>query len=226
MKILPSAVAQLRSGWRVITFVLVTSALFIAAVLVVSEWKDVPTASLTRDPTAALEGSLYIGFLSQVGLLFWAASGATCLLGARVLSEKPTRPGITQFLMVSGLLAFYLGIDDAFRLHEDLFPKLGVPQKLVQLIYFSLMVFYLIRWRSLILRTEYTLLGLSLAFFGTSVAFDIYPPTTSYLIEDAAKFVGLVAWLVYFCRTVTEELRRDSGASLSDTQSSSPHVAA
>lgn len=207
---------QLRAGWRHIMGILATSTFFILVVLVVSEWDDVPTQALTRDPTAELGGSLYIGFLSQVGLLCWAASGAMCLVGARVLADRSNSPDMAQFLLVSGLIAIYLGFDDAFRMHEDLYPKFGIPQKLVQITYLFLMSLFLFRWRKLILRTDYLLLALSLAFFGASLAFDNYRPTRSALVEDGSKFVGLVAWLVYFFLTVTAELRAVGDSSTSD----------
>lgn len=208
---------QLRSGWRYIMGILATSTVFIVIVLVVSEWDDVPTQALTRDPTAELGGSLYIGFLSQVGLLCWAASGAICIVGARVLADRSDAPEMARFLLISGLISIYLGFDDAFRMHEDLYPKFGIPQKLVQVAYLALMAFFLVTWRKLIFRTEYVLLALSLAFFSASLVFDNYRPTRSALVEDGSKFVGLVAWLVYFFLTVTAELRADSDAPPSDS---------
>ncbi len=85
------------------------------------------------------------------------------LLGS-ALTQLRTGWRTIAFILVSGLFALCLGLDDAFRRHEALIPKLGVPQTLVQMSYAAFMVFHLVNQRSVVLRTEYTLLVLSLGF--------------------------------------------------------------
>lgn len=134
----------------------------------------------------------------------WYASAAICLFSARVLSTQTGNLKIKPFLLVSGLLALILGLDDAFLLHEEVIPRfLGVPEEAVYVIYVGFVLFYLVIFYPVIRKTEYVLLIMAFVFFGVSVSLDFFEPPgiDPFLFEDAAKLVGLVSWLAYFFRT-------------------------
>ena len=185
-----------------IGLILAVSAVLVGVVLLLHFWKGIPIGRLTRDPTSIVGSPLYTGFLSQIGIFFWSASAAICLFSAKVLSRHPDSLKIKCFLFVSGLLTLVLGLDDVFLLHEKFFPYLGVPEKAVFVIYAVFVLFYLVRFYSIILKTEYILLGMALVFFGVSVTIDLFQPygIDRYLFEDGAKLVGIVSWLAYFFR--------------------------
>ena len=198
-----------------IGLVLAVSASLIGVVLLLHYWEGIPYGKLTRDPAAIFGAPLYIGFLSQIGIFFWSASTAVCIFSAKILSRHPDFLNIKRFLYVSGLLTLVLGLDDAFLLHEKFFPRIGVDETIVIVIYGGCVLFYLVRFYTTILKTEYMFLGMALIFFGVSITLDFFhvPGLGSYIIEDGAKLVGIVSWLAYFilvagaavCRNTTQQ---------------------
>jgi len=205
----PSPLVTFRSSWLMIGLILSVSAVLVGIVLIIHFWKGIPIGMLTRDPTSISGSPFYVGFLSQIALLLWSASAAICLFSARVLSTQTGNLKIKSFLLVSGLLALILGLDDAFLLHEEVIPRfLGVPEKAVYVIYVGLVLFYLVIFHSVIRKTEYVLLVMAFVFFGVSVTLDFFEPLNvdPYLFEDGAKLVGIVSWLAYFFRTGASSL--------------------
>ena len=202
MKSLLPSFARFRSSWPIIGLVLAVSAVLIGVVLLLHYWKGIPIDQLTRDPNAIGRTPPYAGFLSQVGIFFWSASAAVCMFSAKVLSRPLDNLKIKHFLIASGMLALVLGLDDAFLLHEKFFPYFGIPEQAVFLSYAGFILFYLVLFYSIILKTEYILLGMALVFFGVSVTLDVFEPRgiDPYLFEDGAKLVGIVSWLAYFLR--------------------------
>ncbi len=76
---------------------------------------------------------------------------------------------------------------------------MGVSELIIFLIYFVLMLFYLISFYSIIVKTEYVLLMIALAFFCVSIICDLFHFWILY--EDGAKMVGIVYFLFYFSLT-------------------------
>ncbi len=97
--------------------------------------------------------------------------------------------------MVSGMLALILGLDDTFLLHEVFFPYLGISEKLIYVSYAGCVLFCLFRFYSVILNTEYVLLGMDLVFFGVSVTLGLFDINSidPYLFEDGSELVGIVS---------------------------------
>jgi hypothetical protein len=163
-------------------------------------WKGVPLGDLTRDPIAVFEAHLYIGFLSQLGIFGWAGSAAICIFVTRWLPHVPENLEIRHFLAVGAALTLVLGLDDVFLLHEQFFPyHVGIHEHVVYAAYVSFVLYFLIRFRTMIMATEFLLLMLAFALFAVSVSSDILDGP--YLFEDGAKFAGILAWLAYFYRT-------------------------
>ena len=195
-----------------IGLIIAVSAVLIGGVLLLHFWKGVPISRLTRDPTAIVRVPFYTGFLSQIGIFFWSASAAVCMFSAKVLSRHPDYLKFKHFLFVSGLLSLALGLDDVFLLHEKFFPRFGVPETVVVASYLGCVLFCLVRFYSVILKTDYILLGMALFFFGVSNILDLFDPSflDSYLYEDGAKLVGIVSWLSYFFRVGEFAVYRDA----------------
>jgi hypothetical protein len=193
----------LRASWRTIGLnLLITAGLLAPAFALHYTW-GIPFGRLTRDPVAVLRGPVHIGYLSQAGIFFWAAAAAACFFAARLLREGAPPSEMRRFLRVAGSLTLMLGLDDMFLLHERVFPALGVPEPVVYAAYIAFVLYFLVRFRALILQTEYVLLGMALTFFAVSVGLDVLDPAgiDPYLWEDGAKLVGIVSWTTYFWRT-------------------------
>lgn len=193
---------QLKSHWRSFVVIIVLSLGLIGAAIVIHMATDTPYAELTRDPAATFEEPFFVGFISQFGIIFWAAASVVCLATAWVLHVERTQPAFKNFLATAGILSVVLGLDDAFLVHEAVFPLFGLPEWLPLLIYGALLAFWLIRFAPFILsRTPYLLLAIALIGFGLSIGMDVLDLEAygidPYLPEDGTKLIGIIAWFVY-----------------------------
>ncbi len=198
----------LKSNILAITLIMTISTMLIGLVILLNLWKEIPIGTLTRDPISAAGAPFYTGFFSQIGIFFWATSAAICFFCALVIPKGHRNYRTCQFLFVSGLVTLLLGFDDAFLLHESVFPYFGVPELIIYSIYVGLIISYLVIFLPTILKTDYILLVMALFFFGLSVGLDILqiPYINPYIIEDGSKMVGLVSWFFYFLRTTTNTI--------------------
>lgn len=217
MRLIHSSQAQLRSIRPAIGLILAVCAIFLGTVLILHLWKGIRVDQLTRDPTAITGARPYVGFLSTIGLFFWSATASVCFLGAVLMNKQRGLLRLKRFLFASGLLILLLGFDDAFLLHEDFLPQhVGIPERLVYVGYAALGLFYLVRFNAVILNTDYLLLLLAWSLLGVSVSLDILldrhiislPRRIAFLLEDGAKFAGIVSWLVYSARVVESAMDR------------------
>lgn len=195
-----------RSSWPAIALILGVSTALLGSALLLHFWAGIPMGKMTRDPISVARVPAYTGFVSQTGILFWSATAAICIFSAVVLTKTHGDAETKRFMAVAGLLSLVLGLDDAFLLHEKVFPFLGVPELAVYAGYGGLALGFLFRFRSLISGTESVLLGAALTFFAVSIAVDLLLPSgvvgrnMHYLLEDGSKLVGIVSWLAYFFR--------------------------
>lgn len=175
----------------------------VLAVYILSRFMEVPPGTLTRDPAAITGSSPYVGMLSNLGVMAWAATTAICFFAAALLAGGKRFGKSALFMLASGCLSLMLTIDDAFMLHEDLLPRLHLPEKALYLAYLFFLIGYGIYFFYRILSTDYLLLASAILFLGISVVADhIFPfSDLEAFLEDAPKFIGIVLWLAYFSRT-------------------------
>ncbi|HEV2124364.1 MAG TPA: hypothetical protein VGW38_16540, partial [Chloroflexota bacterium] len=148
---------MLHSSVRLIESLSVAAAVFLAtaAVLgvsfVLALSYDVPISALLRDPAVTTsESGFYVGSLSNLGALLWA-SAAVCLTFAyMVLRTVAGDRKMKNFLLASAVLTAMLSLDDFFLLHEEVYPLIGIPEKVVYGIYLIVGVVYLARFRKTI----------------------------------------------------------------------------
>ncbi|MGK7907880.1 MAG: hypothetical protein AB4040_11755 [Synechococcus sp.] len=190
---------------------LLISAILIGIVLLLHAETGTSFGGLTRDVTAIGRVPAYSGFLSQIGIFIWAAAAGVCMFSAKLISRFPDSLRLKPFFFVSGLLTLLLGLDDLFQLHEWFFPHIGIPQKIVLITYVGLILGYVTKFFSTILKTDYILLGMSLVFFCGSLVLDVLlvPSDMSLLFEDGAKLIGIVSWLSYFSRVGVSAVYRE-----------------
>lgn len=163
--------------------------------------EQVPLEVLTRDITAIADLPIYTGILSQIGIFLWIATAAICLFVSQIISDRTHY----NYMVASFSITFYLGLDDAFMFHESILPSIGIHQKIVILIYVIMILFFIWKFRRTILASDYLLMGLAFFSFGLSVIIDNLfwdqSALITNLIEDGAKFVGILTWLIYYTRT-------------------------
>jgi len=73
------------------------------------------------------------------------------------------------------------------------------------------MLLYGIKFYSTLLKSNYLLLIMAIGFFGLSIFVDLFIHSTSEyvtnLLEDGAKFIGIVNWLMYYFITGKKTLQ-------------------
>lgn len=188
-------------SWPTLVVVMAITAVLLGGILVLHFWKGIPIAKLTRDPNGVSGLPAHTGMLSQVGIFFWAAAPTICLFSTAVLTRRSQQLPLKRFLTASALLILLLAFDELFMLHEVVWPRLGVPEKVVLSSYIGLTLLYLLWFYPVILQTTYPLLFLAFVFFGLSVLLDVWELADAnlhYFLEDGTKLAGLVSWTGYF----------------------------
>jgi hypothetical protein len=157
---------------------------------------------LTRDPAYAtsLEGCErascgYAGLLSQLGVLLMAGVVAAAALGAwRAPASSRPRALLLSVAVVSAVVT----VDDAFMVHDALLAYVHPAGEKAALLTIAAVVaaFAAVFGRDL-LAGPAVLLGVCAVAFGLSVAVDQLLDDPPRLLEDGAKFVGLVTWALW-----------------------------
>lgn len=190
----------------------------LVGLVVVNVIADVPLRLFFTDPVAEFSAPMYVGLISNLGIVLWASAASVCLLGAWLLRLDPARKEQTRFLAAAGLVSSVLLFDDLYLLHEEILPeRLHIPQPIVLAAYVVLVAWFLFRFRSLIEGTDFVLLVLAGVFFAGSVLIDVIFPDGEFsivddlpgrdLVEDGPKLLGIVSWTIYMWRTATQLVR-------------------
>lgn len=175
--------------------------LSIAFAYALSRYQNVPAWFLSADPTALNDARWWLGLLSNLGIMLWAAATAMCALGAYLLHRTTAGRGERAFLLASTAACLALALDDAFLLHEDVLPAhLGIPEKATYGLYAAAAVAYAVAFWRMLRRTDYMVLLIAMACYAASIAIDLL--TYETFIEDSFKFAGIGFWVLYFGRTV------------------------
>ena len=181
--------------------------LLVLAVTLWAHFQDnIPFSFFSRDPIVTLNGHPLTGIQSTLGVLVWCVAAGICFFSGLVLQRALGDRNLGSFLLCSGVISTVLALDDMFLFHEDLaFRYLGVSEKLVYLVYASLVFAWLIRFHKNILNTRYGLLFLAFVFFALSIAVDLLLAKWSsdwrIFLEDGFKLLGIVTWSSYLMRT-------------------------
>lgn len=162
--------------------------------------RGVPPDTLTRDIFAITGDAIYVGLLSNVGIMGWAVAAVTWLLCAAMLQRVAPAHTLRPLALGAGLFTILLLADDALMLHEYVLPRFtGVPEHLFILSYGVVALALLALGVRRILRTNYLLLLLAGGLFAGSIVGDDLLPQTGMqlLLEDGLKFAGIVVWAAY-----------------------------
>jgi hypothetical protein len=146
--------------------------------------------------------------VSNLGILTWTIGAAAAFAGAW-LCRLGGRQRAGRFLVGGGLVGTILLADDLFQFHAVLVPaELGIPKALGQVAIGASIIFWALTHVHEIRRTHIHLLVAAAAGLGTSFAVDsIFAPLPGQgwnVIEDGAKFLGVLAWATYFVVTTRD----------------------
>ncbi len=195
---------------RLMLYILVPVLVLMLCALGLAYLWDIAVTDLLRDPSATLDGPWYVGLFSTTGIALWASTAAMCLL---TLSARPT--GEARSLIVAGaVISLILGIDDGFLIHETLKNGIGIPSPVTIGIY-GIVAIVLLRpaWGHLRGRSDVIVFWTALALFALSVILDaagelgLPTPPLSAVIEDIAKFLGIVTWTTFFAWVCRDQIR-------------------
>ena len=189
----------------------------LAALVAVYFVADIPLRIFFIDPVAEFNAPMYVGLLSNLGVLLWGAAAAVCLFAGWICFQSSHNRENAWFLASAGLISAILMLDDLYLLHEEVFEeRLFMPQKLTFAIYGFMVLALLIRFRNLILDTDFLLLVLAFGFFALSIAIDVFVEEEEFtvfggipgrhIIEDGLKLLGIATWSVYFVRTSMQQV--------------------
>jgi hypothetical protein len=193
---------------RVLARLALAAALTVAALLLLSRLSGTPLALLTRDVAATTGAKFYIGILSSLGALAWCASACVCAFAAAALRGVAAQRERARFLAAAAALQAALGADDFFMLHEVVYPKVGLAEEAVVLLYGGALAALLLRFRRVLLDSELLLFLLGGVLFAGSVVVD-QAVRDATALEDLLKVFGVACWLVYFWRHALAALRAE-----------------
>lgn len=163
---------------------------------------------LMLDPMVAAEESgeccrTYYGLISTLGVFVWISTAAICAFAAWVLYSIKADRKDWEFALIAALFTGWLGLDDAFLVHENILPKLGVSQNLVIASYVVVGMLYGYRVLTSRLKPDLILFGTSALCLGASVGLDVALHSTDSMVvaaEDGFKFVGIWCWFGFHAR--------------------------
>ncbi len=175
--------------------------------------RQVPYDQLLLDPNSLNKVPWYTGLVSNLGILSWSVATTAGFFGAWI-GHYGGRPNASQLLGRGAFLSTVLLLDDLFQLHVAVNPTFGISKPVVYLCYLLVALWWLATQHREIRRTRMELLAAAGTAFATSILFDqvggstdTISDQTSLLVEDAAKFLGVLAWALYFVLTSSDIVR-------------------
>jgi hypothetical protein len=175
---------------------LILSLFFYACIEWIHVQRGISYGDLTRDPNAIHNSPKYIGFLSNIGMIFWFAAAGVLLFSASFAQQNHQNKKVLFFLTNAFLLTLFLGIDDLFMLHDELAHR-GIKEEYFYIVYAIWLLTTIYFYRRIIKITLYPLILVYVTVFGCSIFIDKLI-TEAYLIEDMLKFVGILNWSFYW----------------------------
>lgn len=209
---------------------------FIGLTVLVAQRLGIPIYELVADPGEISNQPFHIGFLSQVGNLFWCATTAICLFSAYIVRTGQlvrVNPRLSSFLLSSGLLSGLLLLDDLFRIHEKAGKVLfgseapisttaqNFAEMLVFVFYGLVTITFLVSFRKVILRSNFLFLLLAIFFFSLSILVDMTPDTLPghHIVEESSKLLGIFSWFMYFVRVCLQNILAPQAVSRTTNES-------
>ncbi|MEL7155828.1 MAG: hypothetical protein AAFN30_04430 [Actinomycetota bacterium] len=192
----------LQRGLRSLLPLLVVWAFGSALLWILVQQDGIPYADLVLDPAQYGRRPWYVGLVSNLGILGWTTATVTSVVGAGA-AVRGGRHGAAQFLRAGATLSGLLLLDDLFQLHIVVPDTLGQPKLVFYLVYGLLGGWWALASARELLRTRWPLLVAAVFALGGSVLVDVFGhgAGAALVVEDSAKFLGILAWALYFSVT-------------------------
>ena len=165
--------------------------------------------------------SIYLGFLSQIGLFLWSASAAICFYSAHLLQNKRKNNCYSTFFRLLGAFTSLILFDDAFCVHEVVMPLNGVSEDNVYVFYLVIIFCILFTQIERIKSSNLTLLLTTVLLLAASQVIDAFAFVDSnpYIDwEELLKFGGIISWLSYIQSTSSICVESEINSSLDSKQ--------
>lgn len=182
---------------------LLPALVLLAAAAVAARAVSTPLGTLVREATSTSGQAFYAGGLAAITVCLWTAAAAVAL--AATLGRPWRDRAVGGLLVVMGLLSLALALDDQFRLHEDVLPRVGVTEEMTYAGYAVLGLVGLIRARAAVrARPDTVVLVASVGLLGLSVGVDLVQGLLEEVglsedarvyVEDGLKLCGAAVWL-------------------------------
>jgi hypothetical protein len=199
--------------------------LVLAVALAGSRLAGVDFGEVSRDIAVIHDAHPLTGALSMFGVLLWCAAACASLTAGLAARDVATR--VRLFLFGSAALSAWLMLDDGFMIHEMIAPvHLHVGEVWVIAGLGMACAAWLACFRRVIAATRFGMLVLAFALLGASLAADLVlgrwlavGEATGFLLEDGAKWLGIVCWFTYHLRTAVAILRDEIPMEAADDRS-------
>jgi len=178
---------------------------------------EIPLRLFFIDPVAEFNSPMYIGLVSNFGVLLWGAAAAVCLFGGWLTLKSKRHQEQAWFLICAGSISAMLMLDDLYLLHEEVIEDhLHISQKFVFAAYGVMVLALLIRFQKIVLSSDFMLLVFAFGFFAISIAVDLFVHPEEFvifgslpgrhIIEDGFKLLGIATWAAYLVRTSAQKV--------------------
>ena len=182
---------------------------------------NIPVDHLTKEPNRILHGPFYVGAFSNLGIILWTIAATLCIVSAVYLKRYIPDSPLRLFLLHIGIFTTVLMLDDVYMWHDAMLPYyFGIDGRFVYAAYFIYTLYFIVRFRKVILKTDYIILLASVFLMSLSVLCDTLEDMGTYnnallkltglspaglgqfavLFEDTFKGLGIITWLIYFSR--------------------------
>jgi len=189
---------------------LLPAAVLYAVALLWSGAEGISAKLVLRDLAQSCDAPLGQGFLSSVGYLLWMAAAAIALFAASTRQIQGPA-AYRQFAYCGGGFSLWLCLDDMFLVHDR---YLGEAFLYVTYAFFTGLLLF--KFRGPLQRFAGDTFLLAVILLGTSVLTDalqgVFPFSyeTVQVVEEGAKFLGIAAWLAFWCHYVNATSRLTS----------------
>ena len=147
--------------------------------------------------------------MSNLGVLAFGVAAVAAGLTATVVTGRE-RGMFASVAVVTSLMM----LDDLYLLHDAVYPKVGIPETAVQVAYLLAIGAIVLRYRAELGPVGLLGVGLTLGFWALSIGMDSFfnnhALNVEQLVEDGAKFVGIVVWAALWAGLSHLALRRQA----------------
>ncbi len=158
---------QLCQQWRLLAAIYLPLTVLL---LVLTFQRSVSLHLLTADTASLADIPVYIGMLSNLGIVIWGAAFAICVFTTAILWG---RSEWVRFFVGAGALTLVLWLDDMFMIHDRILPDMGIPEVVYVLFYAVAALAFMVGLRHFLRNTDYALLLIAVGLLGASVVFDV-----------------------------------------------------